>query len=106
MLYSSPDNVVHTKEASYFIFAGALGIGAILYNTNLNIESDYIIKIIYVISVIICIMSFVTMGMILQYTSPSGSSDEVASAVSFLGSLIVLIGAIFAFKKRKVGSYE
>ena len=106
MLYSSPDNVVHTKEASYFVFAGALGVGAILYNTNLNIESDYVIKIIYAISTVTCIISFVTMGMILQYSSPSGTPDEIASSVSFLGSLIVLIGAIFAFKKRKVGSYE
>ena len=106
MLYSSPDNVVHTKEASYFIFAGSLGVGAILYNTNLNIESDYIIKIIYAISTIICIIGFVTMGMILQYSSPSGTPDEVASTISFLGSLIILIGAIFAFKKSKAVNYE
>lgn len=106
MLYSSPDNTVHTKEAGYFIFAGSLGVGAILYNTNLNIESDYIIKIIYVISSIICIMSFVTMGMILQYASPSGTPDEVASAISFFGALIVLVSAIVTFKKSKVANYE
>jgi len=40
--------------------------------------------------------------MVLQYASPSGRADEVAATISFLGSLIILIGAIFAFKKSKV----
>jgi len=62
LLYSSPDNIVHTKEASYFIFAGSLGVGAIFYNSNLNLESDYIIKIIYAISAFFSISSTINLS--------------------------------------------
>ena len=105
MLYSSPDKAVHPFEASLFIFAGSLGIAAILYNIDLSTEKGYVMKIIYAIYTIIFTITFVTIGIISQNASPSKAVDSLAMNISFVAAIIV-IGRIFAIVHSKVGSHE
>lgn len=106
MLYSSPDETVHTLEASLFILAGSLASSSIMYSIDLSIEKGYIMKAIYAIYTILFTASYAAVGLICKYASPSNTADTTAMGISFLAATIVLIGAIFAIKQTKRVSYE
>ena len=106
MLYSSPDETVHTLEASLFILAGSLAAGSILYSIDLSIEKGYLIKAIYAIYTIMFTIACVNVGLICKYASPSNTADTTAMGISFLAATIVIIGAIFTIKHSKGVSDE
>jgi len=106
LLYSSPDNIVHSTESSLYSLGGAFFILVSMYSVSFSKEPNRFMKAIFVLYGVIFTKGYITLALMSMYAPVDNIPNSTAMYINLTAAGMSALGVIslFVTKAERVPS--